>query len=230
MKNEFELIAEPRNDVGRSANRRLRRSGRVPGIVYGADLETTSISLDHNHITSKLENEAFYSHVLTLNLAKEKLKVVLKDLQRHPYKLTIMHIDLQRIQEKEKLTMRVPIHIINEESCPGVKLENGIATSLMSDLEIVCYPKDLPEYIEIDIGELHVGDSVHLSDIKLPADVELDVLISGGDPRQGVISILPPQIEEEVEVPVEGVEEGLAAEAAAPGEEADEGEQSSEED
>ena len=222
MKTEFELTAEPRDGTGRGACRRLRRSGRIPGILYGADQEATAISLDHNQLTHQLKNEAFYSHILTLNLGREKQKVVLKDLQRHPYKPLIMHIDLQRIQEKEKLTMRVPLHVINEDKCPGVKLENGIVTTLMSDLEVVCYPKDLPEYIEVDIGELHVGDSVHLSDIRLPPDVELYLLISGGDPRQGVVSVQPPQVEE-VAAPEEAVAEGLAVEAAEAGEEAEEG-------
>ncbi len=197
----FELNAEPRSNVGKGASRRLRRTGKVPGVLYGTEKEPVSIQLDHDDLVHHLENEAFYSHILTLKLGQEVQEVVLRDLQRHPYKPTLLHIDLQRISASEKITMRVPIHILNASICPGIKDEKGIVNSLMSQLEVICLPKDLPEYIEIDIAALHVGQSFHLSDIKLPEGVELELLVSGGDADQAVLSVQPPQAEE-VETPV----------------------------
>jgi len=161
----FELNAEPRSNVGKGASRRLRRTGKVPGVLYGTEKEPVSIQMDHDDLVHHLENEAFYSHILTLKLGTEVQEVVLRDLQRHPYKPKLMHIDLQRISASEKITMRVPIHIINAAVCPGVKDEKGIVNSLMSQLEVICLPRNLPEYIEIDIAALHVGQSFHLSDL-----------------------------------------------------------------
>jgi len=221
---QFELIAEPRTDVGKGASRRLRRTGKVPGVLYGTGKEAVSIMLDHDDLVHHLENEAFYSHILKLKLGKKTEEVVLRDLQRHPYKTKLLHIDLQRILATEKISMRVPIHILNETTCPGVKEEKGIVNSLMTQLEVLCLPKDLPEYIEIDIAQLHVGDSIHLSDLKLPEGVELELLVSGGDPDQTVLSIQHPQAEEEVEAEEETA--GIGMEAAP--EEPDSGESESE--
>ena len=197
----FELNAEPRSNVGKGASRRLRRTGKVPGVLYGTGKEPVSIQLDHDKLVHHLENEAFYSRILTLKLGQDLQEVVLRDLQRHPYKPVLLHIDLQRISASEKITMRVPIHIINAAVCPGVKDEKGIVNSLMSQLEVICLPKNLPEYIEIDIAALHVGQSFHLSDVKLPEGVELELLVSGGDADQAICSVQPPQAEE-VEAPV----------------------------
>jgi len=202
----FEINAELRTIKGKGASRRLRHTGKVPGIVYGTDKEPVSIQVDHNGLVHQLENEAFYSHILTLKIGKNSEEVVLRDLQRHPYKPKLMHIDLQRINAAEEITMRVPIHILNEANCPGVKDEKGIVTSLMTQLEVICLPKNLPEYIEIDIAAMHVGDTVHLADLKLPEGVELEILVSGGDANQAVLSIQPPQVEE--------VESGVTADAA----------------
>jgi len=221
---QFELIAEPRTDVGKGASRRLRRTGKVPGVLYGTGKEAVSIMLDHDDLVHHLENEAFYSHILKLKLGKKTEEVVLRDLQRHPYKTKLLHIDLQRILATEKISMRVPIHILNETTCPGVKEEKGIVNSLMTQLEVLCLPKDLPEYIEIDIAQLHVGDSIHLSDLKLPEGVELELLVSGGDPDQTVLSIQHPQAEEEIEAEEEAA--GIGMEAAP--EEPDSGESESE--
>jgi len=208
----FELNAEPRSNVGKGASRRLRRTGKVPGVVYGTEKEPVSIQMDHDDLVHHLENEAFYSHILTLKLGTEVQEVVLRDLQRHPYKPKLMHIDLQRISASEKITMRVPIHIINASICPGVKDEKGIVNSLMSQLEVICLPRNLPEYIEIDIAALHVGQSFHLSDVKLPEGVELELLVSGGDADQAICSVQPPQAEE-VEKPAQAA---VAAPATAP--------------
>jgi len=211
---QFELTAEPRSNVGKGASRRLRRTGRVPGILYGTEKGAVSIQLDHDDLVHHLENEAFYSHVLTLKLGQDVQEVVLRDLQRHPYKPRLIHIDLQRISATERITMRVPVHIINAANCPGVKDEKGIVNTLLTQLEVICLPKYLPEFIEIDIAALHVGDSIHLKDVKLTEGVELELLVSGGDPNQAVLSVQPPQAEE-VETPVQAVVDAVAAAAEA---------------
>jgi large subunit ribosomal protein L25 len=209
---QFELNAEPRDNVGKGASRRLRRTGKVPGIVYGTEKDPVMIQLEHDYLMHHLEKEAFYSHILTLKIGKEAEEVVLRDLQRHPYKPKIMHIDLQRIKATEKISMRVPIHVLNEENCPGVKDEKGIVNSLMTQLEVLCLPKDLPEYIEVDIAEFHVGDAIHLNELKLPKGIELEIIVSGGDATQAVLSIQPPQVEQEES---EETGEVAAGEAAA---------------
>ena len=211
----YELKAEPRNEVGKGASRRLRRSGRIPGIVYGANKEPQSISLSHDEVLHQLEREAFYSSVLTINVSAESEQVVVKDLQRHPYKPDILHIDFQRIDEKQKITMRVPIHYINEYQCVGVRTGGGIVNRIMTELEISCLPKDLPEYFDVDLTEVNVGESVHLSDITLPEGVDIYALQHGGDASSPVVSVSIPKVveeaveqEEDLEEVVEAPEEG----------------------
>ena len=195
----FEIIAEPREDMGKGASRRLRREGKVPGIVYGANKDAASIMVKQNEMFHHLENEAFYSHILTLQVGKAKEKVVLKDLQRHPYKPVVLHLDLLRVDENETLTMRVPLHFINEDICIGVKEDGGVVSHVMTDLEIVCLPKDLPEYIEVDVAEVNVGEGIHLSDIKLPEGSEIAALLHGGDAAQIVATVHIPKVIVEVE-------------------------------
>ena len=211
---QFEIIAEPREDVGKGASRRLRRDGKVPGIVYGSDKNVTAIKLEQNDILHQLEHEAFYSRILTLKIGKDKDKVVLKDLQRHPYKRQLLHIDLQRINENEALTMRVPLHFINEDQCIGIKTDGGVASHVITELEIRCLPKDLPEYIDVDMAEITLGETIHLSDLKLPEGVENYGLIHGGDSAQPVVTVHLPRVEIEEE-DEEVLEEGVLA--AAPG-------------
>lgn len=205
---QFELVAESRNDVGKGASRRLRRSGKIPGVVYGHGVEARAISLGHDDVFHQLEHEAFYSHILTLKLDNNPVKVVLKDLQRHPYKPHIMHIDLQQIDESEKLTMRVPIHFVNEAKSVGVKA-GGMVNHILNELEVTCLPKDLPEYIEVDILDLDVGDSVQLGDLKMPEGVELYAALHDEDLDTPVVSIVMPKAVEE-EVGEEGEEEAVA--------------------
>jgi len=195
----FEIIAEPREDMGKGASRRLRREGKVPGIVYGANKDTASIMVKQNEIFHHLENEAFYSHILTLQVGKAKEKVVLKDLQRHPYKPVVLHLDLLRVDENETLTMRVPLHFINEDICIGVKQDGGVVSHVITDLEIVCLPKDLPEYIEVDVAEVNVGEGIHLSDLKLPEGSEIAALLHGGDASQIVATVHIPKVVVEIE-------------------------------
>lgn len=209
---QFELIAEKREDVGKGASRRLRRDGKVPGIVYGTDKDAAMISLNHDEIMHHLEHEVFYSHILTLNVGKTKEKVVLKDLQRHPFKHTLLHIDLLRIKEDEELNMRVPLHFINEEKCVGVKTGGGVISHLMSELEIVCLPKDLPEYIEVDMLEVNIGDTVVFADIKLPQGVQIFDLLHGGDKDQVIASVHMPRVAAEEEEGAQA-EEGVVAAA-----------------
>jgi large subunit ribosomal protein L25 len=207
----FELEAEPRGDVGKGASRRLRREGKLPGVVYGSKKDATSITLKHSDLVHQLDNEAFYSHILTLNIGKEKEQVILKDLQRHPYKPTILHIDFQRIDEKEKLTIRVPIHFINETRCIGVKQGGGVISHIMNEIEILCLPKDLPEFIEVDLENVNVGDAVHLADLKLPEGVECYAMLHGGDGDQPVATVHVPRVaEEEEQVAAEGEPEEAA--------------------
>jgi large subunit ribosomal protein L25 len=208
--NQFELTAELRNDVGKGASRRLRRSGKVPGVVYGGGNDAVAVTFNHDELLHQLDQEAFYSHILTLKLDKNKEKVVLKDLQRHPFKLQLLHIDLQRISEKEKLTMRVPIHFINEEKCIGVKQSGGVISHVITELEISCLPKDLPEYIEVDLENVDVGDTIHLGDLVFPEGVESYTLQHGGDPSASVVSVNIPREIEEVE---EELEEEIEAAA-----------------
>ncbi len=213
----FEIIAEPREDMGKGASRRLRREGKVPGVVYGANKGAASIMVNQNEISHHLENEAFYSHILTLQVGKAKEKVVLKDLQRHPYKPVILHLDLLRVDENEKLTMRVPLHFINEDKCIGVKEGGGVVSHVMTDLEISCLPKDLPEYIEVDLADVNVGEGIHLSDLKLPEGSEIAALLHGGDAARIVATVHIPKVVVEVEdelVDEAGVDEaGAEAEA-----------------
>ena len=214
----FELKVQPRTDIGKSASRRLRRSGMVPGIVYGVGKEPVPFAVNHNDLHHHLEQEAFYSHILTLSLDNKVEKVVLKDVQRHPWKPAILHIDLLRIDEKAAIVMRVPLHYINEEKCVGVKTGGGVVSRIMTDIEIRCLPGDLPEYIEIDLLELEIGHTVHLGELQLPDKVENYSLLHGGDPMQPVLSVHLPrvvQIEEEVtdtQTEVEDTGEGDTAE------------------
>lgn len=202
---DFAIVAAPRDDKGKGASRRLRRTGYVPGILYGADKDPVSIQLEHNDVLKHTELEAFYSHILTLKLPSGSERVVLKDMQRHPYKAQVMHMDFLRVRENEMLTMRVPLHFINEEKCVGVKDHGGVVSHLMAELEILCLPRDLPEYIEVDVLALDVGDSLHLSDLKVPEGVEIAALASGGDPAQPVVSVQVPRVAVE---PEEGDDEG----------------------
>ena len=210
--NEFELVAEPREDIGKGASRRLRRDGKLPGIIYGTNKDASMVTFNHNDLMHHLEQEAFYSRVLTLKIGKKKEKVVLKDLQRHPYKAILLHIDLQRIDEEQKLSMKIPLHFINEDKCAGVKQDGGVISHVVTELEIVCLPKDLPEYLEVDMLEVALNQSIHLSDIELPEGVQVASLLHGGDDTQPIAAVQIPKviaIEEEEGVDIEeGAEEG----------------------
>ncbi|WP_177420167.1 50S ribosomal protein L25/general stress protein Ctc [endosymbiont of Lamellibrachia barhami] len=211
MSVSFEINAQSRTDAGKGASRRLRHQGAVPGIIYGADKEPSMITMAHNELAHALENEAFYSHILDLKLDGKSEQVVIKDLQRHPAKPFIMHVDFQRVNMNEKLRMHAPLHFINEDSSPGAKMGGNFSHSL-TDVEITCLPKDLPEFIEVDMADMEIGDSVHLSGLQLPDGVELTH--AGGEDSLVVIVHTGHTGEDEDEEG--GEEEEAVGETAAP--------------
>ncbi len=212
MRISFELEAQPRQDKGKGASRRLRRAEQVPAILYGAGKETTPILLDHNKVLVALQQEGFYTHILTLKVGNESEKVILKDLQRHAFKPRILHMDFLRIRADEKLKMHVPLHFIGAADAPGVQ-EGGLLSHLVSDVEISCLPANLPEFIEVDVSGLALDQLLHLSELKLPAGVELVALSHGRD--LPVASVHMPRAEVE-EVPAPAAEAGAeGAEGAA---------------
>jgi len=210
----FELNAEPRNDMGKGASRRLRRAGMVPAILYGGNDEPRAITLSHNQLLRNLEHEAFYSHILTVNMGGTGTHAVLRDVQRHPSKPTILHVDLQRISAMEKLRMHVPLHIIGEDIAPGIKLGGGMVMHELVEVEIECLPQDLPEYIEVDISTLEVGDALHLSNLKVPQGMTLVELARGPDHDLAVVSIHARRGGGEDEVAAPVAEDGSSAEGS----------------
>lgn len=170
---QFELIANVRNLQGSSASRRLRRAGTVPGIVYGGEAAPTVIETNHNDLLLKLKKEAFHSSIITLNIDGKKESVLLRDYQMHAYKPLVLHIDFQRVDATHELHVKVPLHFTNEEVAPGIKLGGGLVNHVMTEVDIHCLAADLPEFIEVDLSALKVGDSIHLSQLKLPKGVQL---------------------------------------------------------
>ena len=188
MADNFDLIAEFREDQGKGASRRLRHKGKVPAIIYGAGRPPRSLMFDQNKVLKRLENESFYSSILNIKVGEKSQPAILKDLQRHPAKHIIMHMDFQRIVEDEEIKMNVPLHFLGEEVSPGVK-EGGSISKLINDVEISCLPKNLPEYLEVDVSKLELDEMLHLSDIKLPEGVEIIGLVAGNENDQGIVSV-----------------------------------------
>jgi large subunit ribosomal protein L25 len=220
MSQDFDLIAEIREDQGKGASRRLRRSGKVPAIIYGAGRPPRQLTFDHNRVIQQLENESFYSSILNIKVGEKSQAAIVKDIQRHPAKRIIMHMDFQRIVEGEKIKMNVPIHYLNAEESIGVKQEGGSVSQLVNDVEVSCLPKDLPEYFEVDIAELKLNEMLHLSDIKVPEGVEIPELAQGPEHDHAIVSIQLIKVVEEVEeTEVEEAAEGeTPAEGEAPAE------------
>jgi large subunit ribosomal protein L25 len=209
----FELNAEPRTDTGKGASRRLRHAGKVPAIMYGGGKDPEALTLSHNEVLRNLEHEAFYSHILTVKSGGAETQAILRDLQRHPSKAVILHMDLQRISATEKLKTHAPIHFIGEDVAPGVKAGCLVSHDL-TEVSIECLPGDLPEYIEVDISALEVGDSIHLSDLQVPEGVTLIDLARGDDHDSAVVSIHVKRVVEEVEPSAEGEEAAEGGEEA----------------
>ena len=205
---KIEINAVLRGAKGTGASRRLRHEGKVPGILYGGKDDAKSIELNAKDLFMQFKHEAFHASILTLNLDGKKESVLLRDYQMHPVRNNIQHIDLQRIDENKKLSVKIPFHFLNEDVAPGVKLEGGVVSHIMVDVDISCLPKDLPTYIEVDMIALSIGDSIRLSDIKVPEGVELTTLSEDNDPTVTSIS-QPKVVVEETPVAAEG-EEGAA--------------------
>ena len=187
---EFALNAEVRSDLGKGASRRLRRNvSMVPAVIYGGAKEPQSISLLAKDLAKLLENEAAFSHVLTLDVAGTKESVVIKALQRHPAKNTPMHADFLRVDATHKLVMKVPLHYLNQDTCVGVKTEGGAIAIMANEVEVACLPANLPEYIAVDLKDVHVGTTLHLSNITLPAGVEIPSLALGHDYDQPIANV-----------------------------------------
>jgi len=219
MQHEFTAFARSLERAGRSVNRRLRRSGRAPGIVYGGTDQPQPIELDQNALMHALESEAFHASILTMKLGEATQQVLLRAVQMHPFRKEILHVDFQRVDANRKIHMKVPLHFANGENSPAVKLSGAIISHVMAEVDVSCLPKDLPEFIAVDLSELALNQSIHVSDLKLPAGVAA-VVRPGMDPVVAT-AVIPKVIAEVEEVPAEaavegeaGVPEGEAAAAA----------------
>jgi len=194
---QLEFNANKRDGQGTGASRRLRRTGRVPGILYGGTDKPQQIDIDHNELFQLLRKEAFYSSVLNVNLDGKKEMCLLRDVQRHPYRPVILHADFQRVDASHKLHQKVPLHFVNADVSPGVKLSGGMVQHVMSDLDVRCLAKDLPAFIEVDLKDMSTGHSLHVSELKLPAGVEA-VVHKGEDPVVATVIVRGGKAEEEV--------------------------------
>jgi large subunit ribosomal protein L25 len=204
MSKQFVVGAESRNDQGKGASRRLRRAGKVPAIIYGGKGEPSNITLDQLKLLTVIEDERFYSSIITLKVDGKDQQAIVKDVQMHPAKNAVMHVDLQRVLADVAIRIHLPIHFLNQATCPGVKTEGGQVSHLKSDIEITCLPKDLPEALVVDMAGMHLNDTIFLKDIKVPEGVTIPELAAGRDIP--VVSIHAPRAEEP---------EPVAAEAAA---------------
>ncbi len=219
MSTNHTIIAELRDVQGTGASRRLRHAGKVPAILYGSGKDTAMLTLNHNSLYHNIEDESFHSSILTVEIDGKKEKAILRDVQMHAYKQLIMHIDLQRVSAKDKIHMNVPFHFTGGEEAPGVKVEGGIVSHLMTELDIVCLPDDLPEFISIDISALNLGDSIHLSEITLPDGVESSALSHGDDLAIVTVVAVRGSDEDDEEAVSEEGDEEAAAEGEAESEE-----------
>lgn len=190
MAGSFVFESESRAVLGRGHSRRLRQAGKIPAVLYGGGVDPVGLILDHNKVLKALESDATYSHILTLRFDGKEETAILKDIQRHPSRPIIMHMDFQRVSESQKIRVHVPIHFVNQETSVGAK-KGGVITHSLVDVEVVCLPGRLPEFIQVDLGSLDVGQSVHLSDLKLPPGVEIVELLHGAEHDQVVAAIQP---------------------------------------
>jgi len=206
---KIEISASKREAQGTGASRRLRNAGKVPGIIYGGDKPPVNVELDHKELYQNLTREAFHASILTLKLEGTPEQVLLRAFNMHPFKRQVQHVDFQRVSKDKKIHMKVPLHFVNAERSPGVKEQGGVASHVINDLDISCFPDDLPEYIEVDLGALSVGNSIHVRDLVLPKGVE-PTLHKGENPVVATV-ILPALVTEEEEA-------AAAAAAIAPSE------------
>ncbi len=221
MATKYELTAEMREDLGKGASRRLRRAHKIPAVLYGAGRPAWSLTLNESQLMRNLQEESFYAGIIDLTLEGKKQKVFLRDLQRHPAKPFILHVDLQRVRDDVEMTVVLPLHFVNEDTAHGVKMEGGMIARNLSDVEVICLPGNLPEFIEVDLADLKLGESLHLSDIKFPEGVTSTELSHGEDHDHLVVSIHAPRAAEAVsdEAP-ESPETEVAGDDAAEGDDA----------
>jgi large subunit ribosomal protein L25 len=213
MKTSFELVADPRDGVqGKGASRRLRRSGKVPAILYGGHTQPRQILLDHQNLLTLLVNERFFSTILQLRISGESQAAIVKDVQRHPAKNQILHMDLQRVLENEQIRMQIPLHFKGGAAAPGVKAQGGVVSHLLNLVQVMCLPKDLPEFLEVDLSQMQINDIKRLSDIELPAGVQLVDLAHGR--AEPIVSIHHPRAEEVEAAPAEAAAVAGATPAA----------------
>ncbi len=214
MKTAFELAAEFRDDEGKGASRRLRRSGRVPAILYGGKREPRMLSLSQEKLLTLIDNEKFYSSIISLKVGEVTQAAILKDLQMHPAKTQVMHLDLQRVLDDEKIRIFVPLHFKGENVAPGVKTAGGVVSHRVADVEVSCLPKDLPEFLELDLSAMELNETKFLSDIALPPDVVMTALVQGKD--AAVVSIHAPRAQEPDPAAAAAATEGAVAAGAVP--------------
>ena len=200
----MKVVAFERSVQGTGASRRLRNAGKTPAIIYGGGAEPKMIELDHNALYHALKKEAFHSSILDIEVAGKVEKALLRDFQLHPFKQLGLHVDFQRVSATEKIHVKVPLHFLNQENAPGVKLGHGIVNHILNDVEVSCLPADLPEFVEVDLGTLEIGQTLHISDLKLPKGVT--ILTHGGDENPAVANISVPAGEKSA-----AAEEGAAA-------------------
>ena len=214
MKTSFELVAEFRETQGKGASRRLRHQGKVPAILYGGHADARALTLSHQKLMIMLDNERFYSTILSLKMGDQTQAAILKDVQRHPYKNAVVHIDFQRVEENEKIRISIPLHFTGASVAPGVKSQGGLVSHMRNDVEVTCLPKDLPEFIEVDISGLSLNESIHLSQLTLPEGVTLVDLVKEDS---AVVAIHSPRAEEPEPTAAAGATaaEGAAAAPAA---------------
>jgi large subunit ribosomal protein L25 len=213
---KIEVTAFPRTQQGTGASRRLRGSGRVPGVIYGASQPATPIELDHNALLRHLKLEAFHASILDMAVDGSRERVLLRDFQMHPWKPQVLHVDFQRIDPTKKIHMYVPLHFMNEEISPGVKTGGGVVTHALNEIEIQCLPDQLPEYVEVDLKDMQLNDIIHVNDLKLPEGVEPIPKLKADNPP--VASVHVPRVtavEEEAATPVTEITSQAPAEAAA---------------
>lgn len=207
---EMQVVkATIRENYGSGNNRRLRRAGQVPAVIYGGEGEPLALTLDHNAIFHQLENESFFSSILEIDTGKDKIQAILREVQMHPVKTQVMHVDFLRIKRGQLLTMYVPLHVTGAEDAPGAK-EGGIVSQMFNEIEISTLPRHLPEYLVVDVSKLEIGDSVHLSDIVTPEGVTILALAHDDSEDRAVASVLAPTVEKEPEEDEEAAEEEAA--------------------
>ncbi len=219
MRITFQVGADTRHDQGKGASRRLRRAGKVPAVLYGGHGEPRSITLDHRQLLTLIDNEKFYSSIISVNVDAQQQPAIVRDVQMHPARNAVVHVDLQRVIENEKLKIHLPIHFKGEAVAPGVKTQGGIVSHLMQDVEVSCLPKDLPEFLELDLSSMQLNESKYLADVPLPEGVTIPELAHRNPP---VVSVHSPRAAEpEPEAAAAAAVEGaVAAAAAAPAAEA----------